>query len=206
MSPHVKEHVFEPFFTTKPIGEGAGLGLSAVYGVVKQLNGFIWVESELGEGSTFHVYLPPAQDESAERVAPEPIDEQSSTGTRQTILLVEDQDTVRRFARRALEHHGYCVIEAATPEEALARAQGGQPLSLLLTDVIMPRMSGPELADALRQTRPDLPVLFMSGFPSTLVMPDGSIDPRRPMVSKPFTTSQLIQVVQELLGTLNSGR
>ena len=200
MSHHVKEHVFEPFFTTKPIGEGAGLGLSAVYGVVKQLNGFIWVESELGQGSTFHVYLPPALDEAADRVAPAPVDEQPATGVRPTILLVEDQDTVRRFARRALEHHGYRVLEAATPEEALARAQGSQPLSLLLTDVVMPSMSGPELADVLRRSRPDLPVLFMSGYPSALEMPDGSIDPTRPVVSKPFTTAQLIQVVQELLG------
>jgi len=108
---------------------------------------------------------------------------------------------VRRFARRALEHHGYRVLEAATPEEALAQAGASQqPLALLLTDVVMPRMSGPELADVLKRTHPDLPVLLMSGFPSTLVMPDGSINPARPVVSKPFTTAQLIQAVRDLLG------
>ena len=200
MSAHVRQHVFEPFFTTKPPGKGTGLGLSAVYGIVKQLNGFIWVDSEIGEGSTFHVYLPAA----AEPVAPDPVDAGGSavriTGTHQTILLVEDEDTVRRFVRRALHTNGFRVFEAATPEDALAFAAAQEHISLLLTDVVMPRMSGPELAHRLQGMRPGLQVLYMSGYPSSLVLPGLAIPPSVRLLSKPFTTLQLIERVQEALG------
>ena len=201
MNSHVKAHVFEPFFTTKPEGQGTGLGLSTVYGIVKQLDGFIWVESEIGQGSTFQVYLPVALDEPV----PEPVSPATTTqppaGRRKTILLVEDEHTVRRFARLALERHGFVVIEAATPEEALSlAATSEQPLSLLLTDVVMPRINGRELADRLKQMRPDLPVLYMSGYPSGLVLQDGLIDPSMRLMSKPFTAAELIAGVHEALG------
>ncbi len=201
MDSRVKEHVFEPFFTTKPEGQGTGLGLSTVYGIVKQLDGFIWVESEIGQGSTFQVYLPVAVDEAV----PEPVSSAPTmpppTGQRETILLVEDEHTVRRFAKLALERHGFLVVEAATPEEALSLAAASeQPLSLLLTDVVMPRINGRELADRLKQIRPDLPVLYMSGYPSSLVLQDGLIEPSMRLMSKPFTMTELMAGVHEALG------
>ena len=199
MTPSVKEHVFEPFFTTKGPAEGSGLGLSTVYGIVKQLNGFIEVESEVGRGSAFRVYLPATTAEAVhEPVATAPASPPLAAH-RQTILLVEDEDTVRRFATLALERHGFRVIAAATPEEAQSRAARDEPLSLLLTDVVMPRMSGPELADRLKQTRPDLPVLYMSGYPSNLVLPDGLLAASTRLLSKPFTIVQLVAAVQEAL-------
>jgi two-component system, cell cycle sensor histidine kinase and response regulator CckA len=199
MTPYVKQHVFEPFFTTKPVGQGTGLGLSAVYGIVKQLNGAVRVESEVGRGSTFEIYLPASLERPALRSTPTELEEQPDAPAGDTILLVEDDEAVRRFTKRVLERDGYRVLEAATPEEALACAEGGEPLSLLLTDVVMPRMSGGQLADRLKKTHPDLPVLFMSGYPSSLVMPDGSIDPSIPLISKPFTAAQLTQIVQQIL-------
>jgi CheY-like chemotaxis protein len=199
MTPYVKQHVFEPFFTTKPVGQGTGLGLSAAYGIVKQLNGAIRVESEVGRGSTFEVYLPASLERPALRPTPTELEAQPDVPAGDTILLVEDEEAVRRFTKRVLERDGYRVLEAATPEEALACAEGGEPLSLLLTDVVMPRMSGGQLADRLKKTHPDLPVLFMSGYPSKLVMPDGSIDPSIPLISKPFTAAQLTQIVQRIL-------
>ena len=199
MTPQVRQHVFEPFFTTKPPDQGTGLGLSAAYGIIKQLNGFIWVESEVGTGSTFSVYWPAlatAAREPRVSAAPEP---QAVGRPDQTILLVEDEDTVRRFARLALERSGFRVIEAATPEEALAHAAGDQPLSLLLTDVVMPRMSGPELAGRLTMARPGLPVLYMSGYPSSVVSPDGGLAPSGRLLAKPFTIAQLIASVRAAL-------
>jgi len=198
MDAAVRQQVFDPFFTTKPEGQGTGLGLSTVYGIVKQLNGFIWVDSELRRGSAFHVYMPAGAAE-VEREPARPSAEAPSTG-RGVILLVEDEHTVRRFARLALERHGFVVIEAATPEEALTlAASSDQPLSMLLTDVVMPRMNGRELSERLAAVRPNLPVLYMSGYPSSLVVRDGLVDPSVRLMSKPFTTSDLITAVQDVL-------
>ena len=201
MDAHVKEHVFEPFFTTKPEGQGTGLGLSTVYGIIKQLDGFIWLDSTIGQGSAFHVYLPASPAVAmADASAPAPTIETLS-GRRVTVLLVEDEPTVRRFARRALELHGFAVVEASSPEEALVLAAENTQLSLLLTDVVMPRMNGRELADQLRAVWPDLPVLYMSGYPSSLVLRDGLLDPSMRLISKPFTTLELIASVHEALAT-----
>ena len=200
MDADVRDRVFEPFFTTKPEGQGTGLGLSTVYGIIKQLNGFIWVESAIGQGSTFDVYLPatPLAAQAQRSPAARPV--QPAAGRRETVLLVEDEATVRRFARRALEVHGFTVVEAATPEEALALGGAKEhAISLLLTDVVMPRMSGRELADRLRTVLPGLPVLYMSGYPSTLVRRDGLLDPSTRLISKPFTTVELISRVHEAL-------
>ena len=199
MTADVKQHVFEPFFTTKPVGQGTGLGLSAVYGIVKQLNGVIRVESEIGRGSTFEVYLPASQDRAVLRPTPADPGEQADARPAATILLVEDEEAVRRFTKRVLERDGYRVLEAATPEEALSCAERGERLSMLLTDVVMPRMSGGQLADRVKKIHPNLPVLFMSGYPSKLVMPDGSVDPSTPLISKPFTAAQLTEIVQRIL-------
>jgi len=173
--------------------------LSAVYGIVKQLGGFIWVDSEVGRGSTFHVYLPaavgapvyePPADEWAAPVSVQP---------RPTVLLVEDEDIVRRFTRRALEQRDFRVLEAATPEEALSIAGATDSIALLLTDVVMPRMSGPELAARLRRTRPALPVLYMSGYPENLVLPGRTLDPSVRLLPKPFTSAQLVEMIQRVL-------
>ncbi|MBI2188023.1 MAG: PAS domain-containing protein [Acidobacteria bacterium] len=197
MPPHVREHAFDPFFTTKPQGQGTGLGLSAVYGIVRQLDGAIAIESAVGRGTSFDVYFPailepPVEQAPAVTSAVEP----SRVGA---ILLVEDEETVRRFARIALERHGFRVIEAATPLEALARGRSDASIALLLTDVVMPRMNGRELAVHLRQARPGLQVLFMSGYPSSLVMPDGTIDSSVNLLSKPFTTAQLVAAVRSAI-------
>jgi PAS domain S-box-containing protein len=199
MDAHVKEHAFEPFFTTRPVGRGTGLGLSTVHAIVTQLRGHVWVESEPGQGSAFHVCLPVAVPQpSLEPIATEPAP--AEAGRRGTILLVEDEDTVRRFAKLALERHGYQVVEASTPEDALAlAADGGRAFSLLLTDVVMPRISGPELAGRLTTIRPGLPVLYMSGYPSALVLQDGQLDPATRLIAKPFTAADLLLRVAEAL-------
>jgi CheY-like chemotaxis protein len=199
MTPDVKQHAVEPFFTTKPVGQGSGLGLSAVYGIVKQLDGAIRIESEVGRGSTFEIHLPASQDRPALRPTSATLEEQADAPPPATILLVEDEEAVRRFTKRVLERDGYRVIETATPEEALSCAQGGERLSLLLTDVVMPRMSGGQLAVRLKKLHPNMPVLYMSGYPSKLAMPDGSVDPSTPLISKPFTAAQLTEIVQRIL-------
>jgi len=201
MDSSVASHVFEPFFTTKAEGKGTGLGLSTVYGIVKQLGGFIWVVSQTGQGSVFHVYLPI----TTGKAVPEPVSPVPTTpytaGKRQTILLVEDEESVRRFAKLALERHGFHVIDAGTPEEALSIAEAPeQPLSLLLTDVMMPRINGLELAGRLKQLRPELPVLFMSGYLSSQLKEDGLVDPSMQLMVKPFTVTELISGVHEALG------
>jgi signal transduction histidine kinase len=197
MDAGTKQHLFEPFFTTKPVGSGTGLGLSTVYGIVKQLGGFIAVDSEVGKGTTFRIFLP------ASGRAPE-IVQVEKTGPaivgRETILLVEDEDAVRRFAKQALERHGYNVIEAALPEQALTLAQAPDvEIAMLVTDVVMPQLSGPELVERLAKTRPELPVLYMSGYPASMVMQGVQPDMTIRVLPKPFTTSQLMATVRDVL-------
>ncbi len=199
MDAGTKEHLFEPFFTTKPLGKGTGLGLSTVYSIVKQLGGFITVESEIGQGTVFRIFLP------ASGLAPEIVQTSPKTGpamvSRKTILLVEDEDAVRRFAKIALQRHGFQVIEAASPECALSLAAGtDQTISLLVTDVVMPQLSGPELADRLKQIRPELPVLYMSGYPASMVMQGAQADASIYLLPKPFTTATLLANIEEILG------
>ena len=198
MDAQTRDRAFEPFFTTKPMGEGTGLGLSTVYGIVKQLSGFIWVESEVGTGTTFSVYVPAADAAVTPAVAVE-MPALPPAVRRGTVLLVEDEPTVLRFAKRALELYGFSVLHASTPEEALAIAAAPETaMSLLLTDVVMPRMSGPELAARVRQARPDLAVLFMSGYPAGLVLPE-HLDPSMRLISKPFRLTDLLKTIEELL-------
>ncbi len=199
MDAGTKEHLFEPFFTTKPVGKGTGLGLSTVYGIVKQLGGFITVDSEVGKGTTFRIFLP------ASGRAPEIIHASPKTGaaivSRQTILLVEDEDAVRRFAKLALERHGFHVIEAGSPEQALSIASANDVvIELLVTDVVMPHLSGPELVERLKKSRPDLPVLYMSGYPASMVMPGALPAAGIRLLPKPFTTADLLANIEDILG------
>ena len=181
--------IFDPFFTTKEAGQGTGLGLATVFGIVKQSGGYVWVESAPGEGSAFSVYLPRAK-RGARPSGPVTFLE---AGGDECILLVEDEDAVRRVARRALELHGYTIIEAADGPSALALAAEND-IDLVLSDVMMPGMLGPTLAAELRRRNRDIPVLFMSGHTDE-IMRDGLLDPSTPFLAKPFTPAQLAQKV-----------
>jgi CheY-like chemotaxis protein len=177
---------------------GTGLGLSTVYGIVKQLGGFIAVDSEVGKGTTFRIFLP------ASNNSPEIVHTTAKPGPvvvgRETILLVEDEEAVRRFAKHALERHGFDVVEAASPEQALSIAATiDRPIDLLLTDVVMPHLSGPELAERLHKARPDLPVLYMSGYPASMVMQGAQPAASVRLLPKPFTTAALLANVDEAL-------
>jgi two-component system cell cycle sensor histidine kinase/response regulator CckA len=201
MSATTKEHLFEPFFTTKPVGQGTGLGLSTVYGIVKELGGTIQIDSEEGHGSAFRILMPAAAHEP-EVAAPT---SRARTGSpivsHATILLVEDEDTVRRFAKIVLQRHGFRVIEADSGERALALVSGSQePIALLLTDVVMPQLSGPELAEQLKKLRPEMPVLFMSGYPAGMIMDGQPLDASVRLLPKPFTTAELLASIEEVLG------
>lgn len=190
--------IFEPFFTTKELGKGTGLGLSTVYGIVKQSGGNIWVYSEIGRGTTFKIYLPRV-DEGAEEYK-RTIDEAQPVKGTETILLVEDEDMLRRLARLTLTSYGYRVVEASNGEEAIeisAKHEG--EIDLLLTDVIMPGMNGRELSNRLLESRPTLRVLFMSGYTDDAIVHQGVLDESANFIQKPFAPDALAQRVREVL-------
>ena len=183
--------IFEPFFTTKPAGQGTGLGLSTVYGLVKQMQGHIDVESRPGEGSRFRIYIPRAEELSLTTGIP--VFAVLDTRGDETVLLVEDEVPLRKLARRVLEGKGYRVLEAETSGDALLLAEAHEGrIDLLLTDVVMPRLSGPKLAERLGVARPDTRVLFMSGFPGAEIPTDGYL-------AKPFTPDALLDAVRRAL-------
>jgi CheY-like chemotaxis protein len=193
-----QKRIFEPFFTTKEVGKGTGLGLSTVYGIVKQSGGSIEVYSEVGLGTTFKVYLPRV-DEDAEEYRRNAEAEESFRGT-ETILLAEDDEIVRALAREVLEENGYRVLEAANGGSALLiceRYEG--PIDLLITDVVMPELSGRELADRLARLRPDMKVLFMSGYTDDTIVHHKILDPNIFFLQKPFTPFVLTRKVREVL-------
>jgi two-component system cell cycle sensor histidine kinase/response regulator CckA len=199
LTPEARAHLFEPFFTTKELGKGTGLGLATVYGIVKQNNGFIYVDSAPDAGTTVRVYLPPA-------AGPLPTGEPSAaspSATRrgsETILLVEDETAVRHFARRALEASGYCVLAAADGAEALAVAGAhAGPIHILLTDVVMPGIGGPELARRLSQLRPTLRVLYSSGYTDDETVRQGVREAGTAFLQKPFAPEDLLHKVAEVL-------
>ncbi len=169
MPPEVIDKIFEPFFTTKEVGKGTGLGLSTVFGIVKQSGGFIYVDSAVGQGTTFRIYLPrhiPDVQEAPEEAKAEAIKKPAADMTGQgTILLVEDEDPVRAVNARALTARGYTVLEAASGIEAMEIIEArGAPVDLVVSDVVMPEMDGPTLLGELRKLYPDLKVIFVSGY------------------------------------------
>jgi PAS domain S-box-containing protein len=200
MDDHVKAHLFEPFFTTKTAGEGTGLGLATVYGIVKQSGGYIWVYSEAGHGTTFKLYFPLTPEASgldADQSAPS-----SEDTTQQTILVVDDDENVRAIARDVLRENGYRVLEARSGEEAYqvaVRYRGS--IHLLVTDVIMPGITGTELASRLRQTKPQLRALFMSGYGQKAIAHHGVLEPNAILLEKPFSSEQLLWLVRSTLET-----
>jgi two-component system cell cycle sensor histidine kinase/response regulator CckA len=192
-------HVFEPFYTTKASGKGTGLGLATVYGIVKQNHGFVWVYSEAGMGTTFKIYLPCVAEQPAKIGVPEISPEKLFSGT-ETILLVEDEDALRRAAVEFLSLRGYKVLEARDGLDALSAVKNhGAHIHLAVTDVVMPHLSGGELATKLEKLRPETKVLFLSGYPGQMVVNHNVIDVERNFLQKPFTLKQLATKVRTVL-------
>lgn len=198
MPPEVREHLFEPFFTTKGLGEGTGLGLATVYGIVKQSGGHIQVYSEVGHGTTFKIYLPRVY-EPLEAPEEEPPSERLPEGS-ETILVVEDNEMVRTLACRVLREQGYTVLEARESAQALELARGyGGYIHLLLTDVVMPQMSGRVLSEMLQQIYPGMQTLYMSGYTDNVVVQHGILEPGLSFIQKPFTPRDLARKVRDVL-------
>ena len=198
MSAEVMRHIFEPFYTTKDPGKGTGLGLATVYGIVKQSDGFIFADSDPDAGSRFRIYFPrvdgtPEVMEVATAAPP-------AVPAVGTILLVEDEESVRRLARRVLENAGYRVLEATQGDEALAIAeQWLDAVDLVVTDIVMPDMSGQELSLRLRERQPALRILYVSGYTDDAILQHGTLLPDTAFLHKPFTPTLLISKVRELL-------
>lgn len=196
MTDETLDHIFEPFYTTKPLGQGTGLGLATVYGIVKQNGGIIEVDSEPGRGSSFTVYLPCTEGRVESPPAPVPAPAPGS----ESILLVEDEPAVCRTTRKFLESQGYSVVATTSADEALIiGAHPETPIDLLITDVVMPGMSGRDLAITLQAVRPGLPCLFMSGYTSDIIASHGVLDPGIDFIEKPFGMDDLCAVVREIL-------
>jgi len=199
MSQEIREKAFEPFFTTKDKGKGTGLGLSTVYGIVKQSGGNIWVYSEPGHGTIFKIYLPRVEEEL------DTLHGQDETGSlprgSETVLLVEDEPSVRNLAHHLLNQQGYKVLEAGDGEEALRVAQEhiGEKIHLLLTDVVMPQMGGKELAEKLKLSRPEIGVLYTSGYTDNAIVHHGMLEPGTYFLQKPFSHKTLSHKVREVL-------
>jgi CheY-like chemotaxis protein len=199
ITPEVMERLFEPFFSTKEKDKGTGLGLSTVYGIVKQSGGDIWVYSEPAKGSTFKIYLPRVDEPLEERREKVPGDELLRGS--ETILLVEDEEEVRKLAVRVLERQGYKVLAARDGDEALLICEGHpDPIHLMLTDVVMPGMNGHELAERLEPLHPRMKVLYMSGYTDNAIVLHGVLVEGVNYIQKPFTVDALTIKVREVLG------
>jgi PAS domain S-box-containing protein len=198
MDAETRRRIFEPFFTTKPKGKGTGLGLATVYGIVKQAGGDIWVYSEPGQGTTFKLYFP-----RVARTAGAPAPRRSGrtrAGQGETILVVEDEPAVRKLTVKLLERLGYNVLKAAGGEEALNASRDGKAIDLLVTDMVMPHMSGRQLAEKLAATRPGMKVLYLSGYTEKAALNHGVLEPGRAFLAKPFSRETLAAKIRELLG------
>jgi two-component system cell cycle sensor histidine kinase/response regulator CckA len=203
MDAMVQSRIFEPFFTTKPTGQGTGLGLSTVYGIVKQSGGFIWAYSEPDHGSTFKIYLPRA-------ASGDPIPEERVTGTlpaggNETILVVEDEEMVRLLSCRGLRSLGYTVLEATNGTQALRLiAESSRPIHLVVSDVVMPEMGGREMGQRLSLLEPALPILYMSGYTGEDVVRRGLLEAGAPFLQKPFSTEALARKTREMLDAISA--
>jgi PAS domain S-box-containing protein len=197
MDEATRQRIFEPFFTTKPQGKGTGLGLSTVYGIVRQSGGHVWVYSEPGHGTAFKIYLP-REDAPAEEPSPE-VPSRARVGGTETILLVEDEDVVRALLRMFLERQGYTVLDAPGGDEALRLAEGHGSVDLLLTDVIMPGMSGRELAQHVRERWTGARVIYMSGYTDDAIVHHGVLDPGSEFVQKPVSPDTLSHRIRAVL-------
>jgi CheY-like chemotaxis protein len=197
MDEPTRARLFEPFFTTKEVGKGTGLGLATIYGIVKQSEGQITVDSAPGQGATFRIYLPRHQEapRKARRTSPS---FQLPSGT-ETILLVEDEELVRNLAQMVLQHQGYQVLVAGLGPEALRLAQHAGTIHLLVTDVVMPGMSGRQLAQELRRSRPDMRVLYLTGYTDDAKLRHGIFEEETTLLQKPFSPDDLAQRVRDVL-------
>jgi two-component system, cell cycle sensor histidine kinase and response regulator CckA len=201
MDEATRSRIFEPFYTTKEPGKGTGLGLSTTYGIVKQSGGSIWVYSELGHGTTFKIYLPRVEEPLAPETHAAPAGAAKAPTGYETVLVAEDDDAIRLLARLALERHGYSVLMAKDGAEALAVTRGHRgPIQVLMTDMLMPGMSGTELAAQVAALRPELKVLFVSGYSESAILGEGELGERSAFLEKPFTTEALARKVRQLLG------
>jgi two-component system, cell cycle sensor histidine kinase and response regulator CckA len=198
MSKEVLDRIFEPFFTTKDRGAGTGLGLATVYGIVKQAEGYVLPQSEPGKGATFTIYLPATDAIAEQQVAgPEPGQENARAAT---ILVAEDEAGIRRIAERILSGAGFEVLTAASGSEALEMARAhGDDIDVLVTDVVMPKMSGVELADRLKLEHPRLETIFMSGYPDEMLSERGVLEDKHRYLHKPFTSGDLLSETERAL-------
>jgi CheY-like chemotaxis protein len=200
MDAETKARIYEPFFTTKPAEKGTGLGLATVYGIVKQSDGEIWVYSEVGQGTTFKVFLPQAKVVSETEQVPDL--RPAVAGGTETVLLAEDEESVRRLTHRVLERAGYNVLVAKNGGEAQLISEGHRgPIHLLITDMVMPLMNGQMLADRLRAVRPDMRVLYLSGYTDSTVQRKGLLENGEQFLQKPFSNELLARKVREALDT-----
>jgi two-component system cell cycle sensor histidine kinase/response regulator CckA len=202
MDAKTKAHLFEPFFTTKEFGKGTGLGLSTVYGIVKQSGGSVWVYSEVGIGSSFKIYLPCVSAEVA--IAPPNDEPERIEGGRQTILIVEDEAALLKVTHQSLEAVGYAILAAQSPAEAIRMSESHQgPIHLMVTDVIMPGMSGAQLASRLSAPRPEMKVLYVSGYTDDTIVRHGVLERGLAFLQKPFSPTALARKVSEVLNTVS---
>jgi len=202
MSRDTRAHIFEPFFTTKGVGEGTGLGLATVFGIVKQSGGHVWVYSEPGWGTTFKVYFP-RFGEVAEPGRPA-LEAGPPPGGTETILVVEDDEMIRSLIRDILESTGYRVLVADDPESGMKLIGEQEEIHLLLTDLILPGMSGRELVDKVAELKPEIRVLFMSGYSDEAVARHGILEPGLAFLQKPFSRDALVRKVRDVLDSAGS--
>jgi CheY-like chemotaxis protein len=203
----IRNQIFEPFFTTKETGKGTGLGLATVYGVVQQTGGYVSVESTPGEGTTFRIFLPRFDDvvDISDRGTALPVSAEAAPSPRtRTILLVEDDDSVRSLASAILSNCGYQVLQGRDGAEALRVSENfSDPIDALVTDVVMPQMSGRQLAEVVQKLRPGIRVLYLSGYTDDVIIKHGVLDSGTAFLQKPFTPAALSKKVQELLAQLS---
>lgn len=205
MSEDVIARAFDPFFTTKEVGKGTGLGLSMVYGFLKQSGGYVRIESQVGSGTAIRLYVPRLLSDE-EHVGPSPADGIKRGSSAETILVVEDDDDVRHYTSETLRELGYRVVEAGDGQTAIDMVDKGEPIHMIVTDIVMPTMSGREVADAIRALRPGVPVLYISGYPRDVISQGDRIDPDVDLLSKPFSFSTLSAKVREILDAAKATR